>query len=296
MHSLREPEPSSVPSAPKGGLWRLSARLPGGLEISFAQVLLVAGIVFYALATPGTFLYKLDALGFGVCHQIPSHSYFVDGHQLPLCARCTGIYLGVSASLVLLVLLRGRASRLPATHMLAILGVFFSAMVVDGVNSTLETFSSNIYPATNLLRILTGSLSGITVAFMFYPMFNLSIWRPRVATQESVLERPFELVAYMVATGLLVALVLDRGDWLFYPIAVVSLAGVLSMLTMANTMILLIATRREATFGTFSEALTPLLIGLFMSLVELTLLAWGRASLAPFLVNNLGMPLVPGLP
>ena len=33
-----------------------------------------------------------------------------------------------------------------------------------------------------------------------------------------------------------------------------------------------------------------------LKIVELTLLAWGRASLAPLLVNNIGMPLEPGLP
>jgi hypothetical protein len=34
-----------------------------------------------------------------------------------------------------------------------------------------------------------------------------------------------------------------------------------------------------------------------LTLIELTLLAWGRASLAPYLAgSNLGFPLVPGLP
>jgi uncharacterized membrane protein len=38
---------------------------------------------------PGSLKYTLDFLGFGVCHQLSSHSLFIAGHQLPLCARCS---------------------------------------------------------------------------------------------------------------------------------------------------------------------------------------------------------------
>jgi hypothetical protein len=136
----------------------------------------------------------------------------------------------------------------------------------------------------------------VALTLVFYPMFNLSVWHRTVARRERVLERPLELVGYMVAAGVPVALLLNGGDWLFYPLSLLSIAGMLALLTMANTMLTLFASRREGLALTFSQALTPLLVGFFLSLVELTLLAWGRASLAPYLGNNLGMPLVPGLP
>src|SRR5438477_5464373 len=215
MSTIPSSSPMSAQSARPNSLWSIRARLPGGLEVSFVQVLIIAGIVFYSLALPGDFTYKLDAMGFGVCHQISSHSYFIDSHQLPLCARCSGIYLGSLASFGLLAVLRRRASRLPPSHMITILAVFFGAMVLDGVNSTLQTFGNGIWESTNLIRLLTGSLAGVAVAFMFYPMFNLSLWSRDAARHESVLESPFELAGYMVAAGLLGALVLDGGDWLF---------------------------------------------------------------------------------
>lgn len=34
------------------------------------------------------------AIGSVICHQIPDRSFFLDGRQLPVCARCTGLYLG----------------------------------------------------------------------------------------------------------------------------------------------------------------------------------------------------------
>ncbi|HWI19970.1 MAG TPA: DUF2085 domain-containing protein [Vicinamibacterales bacterium] len=37
------------------------------------------------------------AIGGVVCHQKPERSFFIDAHQLPVCARCTGLYLGAAA-------------------------------------------------------------------------------------------------------------------------------------------------------------------------------------------------------
>ena len=40
------------------------------------------------------------AIGSLICHQMPERSFFVDGHQLPVCARCTGLYLSGAAGLI----------------------------------------------------------------------------------------------------------------------------------------------------------------------------------------------------
>jgi hypothetical protein len=181
--------------------------------------------------------------------------------------------------------------------MIAVFAVFFGAMVLDGVNSTLQAFGSGLWDSGNLLRLFTGTLAGVSVAFMFYPVLNMSLWHPDVAERDPVIARPFELVGYLIAAGLLVALVLSAGDWLYYPLSLLSVTGMVALLTMANTIIVLIFTRREGHSRTFSAALTPILVGLLITLVELMLLAWGRASLAPYMANNnLGFPLVPGLP
>ena len=49
------------------------------------------------------------------------------------------------------------------------------------------------------------------------------------------------LLGYLLAAGLLVALVIDGGSWLYWPIALLSTAGALALLTMANTMLVLMA-------------------------------------------------------
>ncbi|HUQ89684.1 MAG TPA: DUF2085 domain-containing protein [Vicinamibacterales bacterium] len=40
------------------------------------------------------------AVGSVICHQRPERSFFVNGHQLPVCARCTGLYLGGALGLL----------------------------------------------------------------------------------------------------------------------------------------------------------------------------------------------------
>jgi uncharacterized membrane protein len=35
-----------------------------------------------------------------VCHQIAERSFHIDGVQLPVCARCTGLYLGAAVGLI----------------------------------------------------------------------------------------------------------------------------------------------------------------------------------------------------
>ena len=46
------------------------------------------------------FLAIIFTVGSVICHQRPERSFFVDGHQLPVCARCTGVYLSAALGLV----------------------------------------------------------------------------------------------------------------------------------------------------------------------------------------------------
>jgi uncharacterized membrane protein len=262
-----------------------------------SHLLLLAGILVAGFAVPGDLKLKLDALGFAVCHQIHNHSFDLAGHQLPLCARCTGIYLGAISALLVASVLRPRSIGLPSRGMLALLGVFFGAMVLDGINSTLQSFGANLWDSTNLLRLLTGTLAGVAVALVMYPVLNMTLWRREVYRRESVLDRPACLLGYLAAAGVLAVLVLTGVGWLLYPLSILSVAGMLALLTIANTMLVLMATRREASLSTAFDAVTPILLGLILSLLLLALIVWGRSSLAPFMAGNpQGLPLLPGLP
>ena len=172
-----------------------------------AEAGLIAGILGAALLLPGTLKYKLDFLGFGVCHQLSTHSFFIAGHQLCLCARCCGIYLGAGVSLVMMMLLRPFAAGLPSRRMLPVLAFMFGVMILDGINSTLQALpgASADYQTTNPLRLITGALAGVALMFVLYPIFNQSFWRLGRLKRERVLEQPYELLGYLVPTGIIVA-------------------------------------------------------------------------------------------
>ena len=46
------------------------------------------------------FLAFAYAAGSVVCHQLPERSFFLDGRQLPVCARCSGLYLSGAVGLL----------------------------------------------------------------------------------------------------------------------------------------------------------------------------------------------------
>ena len=75
--------------------------------VPLAAVLAIAAWIY--IAPPGI-LGKADAIGYAVCHRIDERSFHVDGRQLPLCARCSGMYLGALLGLVVLL-----AAFLPAS-------------------------------------------------------------------------------------------------------------------------------------------------------------------------------------
>ena len=39
------------------------------------------------------------AIGRVICHQQPERSFFLEGNQFPVCARCTGLYVSAAAGL-----------------------------------------------------------------------------------------------------------------------------------------------------------------------------------------------------
>ncbi|HZS79264.1 MAG TPA: DUF2085 domain-containing protein [Ktedonobacteraceae bacterium] len=99
---------------------------------------------------------------------MPTHSFNPGGVRLPLCARNTGIYLGfLHASK------RGRAQHLPPCPILILLVGSVIAMGIDGRNAFLyELGLPPLYQAQNVLRMVTGLMTGLTMAMVVLPLLN----------------------------------------------------------------------------------------------------------------------------
>ena len=222
----------------------------------------------------------LTLLGAGVCGQISSHSFIIGGRQLPLCARCTGTYLGaLLVFLGLAALKRQRASGLPPSGVLASLISFIVLWGIDGLNSFLNLFPSapHLYQPHNLLRLITGTLQGLALSIIVYPVFSLLLWKE---TNTRRVLRNWQDLGYLLIPGaLLIWIVQTQASFLLYPVATLSILGVLVMLTLVNTMIVLIVTRREGKAESWRDAYLPLLLGLLATLLELGVLGLLRFAL-----------------
>ena len=96
------------------------------------------------------------------CHQLPERSYFIDGHQLAICSRCTGIYGGFALTLLLYPLVRSlRNPVAPRPTWLVFAAI---PLAID--------FSVNFFgfwQNTHTSRLLTGAVLGGAVVFYVMP-------------------------------------------------------------------------------------------------------------------------------
>jgi len=220
-----------------------------------------------------SFLDILSLFGAGVCGQVPSHSFTIGDGLLPLCARCTGTYLGALLGLLgLAALRRQRASGLPPSGILASLISFIVLWGVDGLNSFLSLFPNapHLYEPHNLLRLITGILQGLALSIIVYPIFSFLLWKETDPAR--VIRNWRELGYLLIPAALLIRIVQTQASFLLYPVAVLSILGVLAMLTLVNTMIFLIVTRREGKAKSWRDALLPLSLGLLAAFFEISAL------------------------
>ena len=248
-------------------------------------VLIVVG---YTLIPPLLPLDKVNLIGYSICHQIPERSLHLAGCQLPLCARCTGTYLGVAVGFATIALLRRwRAGEMLSTGMIVVMVCFIGAMGVDGLNSYLSLFGHlpHLYTPQNWLRVASGSLNGMALSMIVWPVFNFTLWkRPQPVRP---LRNVWELLGLVAIDAVVVAVVQAEPPWLLYPVALLTTGGVLWMLTLVNAMILLILFRQDSRAETGRDAVAALLIGLTATLLELT----AMGALRYLVTGTMGWPL-----
>lgn len=265
-------------------------REPPARRPSTDRALLAVGLVVLAvlwLAAPGDVLDKADRVGYAVCHRIPVRSYFFADRQLPLCARCSGQYLGTLFGLaMLLALRRERAGLLPPAPMVGVLLGFLLAWAVDGFNSYLTLFpgAPHLYEPRNVLRVATGGLQGVALISLALPFFNTTLWAHPAA--ERTLSRWRELGGLVLIVAAIVGLVNSNQPVLLYPLALLSVAGTLALLTLVNTMLLVLVLRRENQAEGWRDAAPLLVAGLALGGLEILALNLARA----WLTQALGLP------
>ncbi len=232
---------------------------------------------------------KVDAVGYAVCHRLPAHSFHLAGRQLPLCARCTGTFTGALLGFVgLLALGKGKAARMPPARVLGLLVGFIILMAIDGLNSYLSLFPDAplLYQPHNTLRLLTGTFHGLALSIIVFPIFNFTLWKEPDNKPALTGLRDLGLIILLFALPM-VLIVQAEIDFLLYPVAIISVLGVLTMLTVVNSLIIVIAIRREAQAVAWWDAALPIALGFAATLVEVALIVLLRWQFS----TALGLPL-----
>jgi uncharacterized membrane protein len=241
-------------------------------------------VLFFLLSPTSLPLGKMDTVAYAVCHRIPERSFFFGGQQLPLCARCSGTFLGVLLTLATLTVAgRTRASRLPPPRVLIVLAGFVSLWAFDGFNSYLTLYpgAPHLYEPQNWLRLITGMLNGLALGTLIFSILQFSLWRrPR---RERVIWGLGELAGLLFLAGLVIGLVLTENPRLLYPLALASTLGVLVMLTSVNIVIVLVVARKENSANSWLDAAWPMLVALALSLMIVMGVGAGRAVLSDLL-------------
>ena len=184
--------------------------------------------------------------GFCVCHQRPERSFFMAGHQLPLCARCTGIHLGFLITAAY-NLLRGRWHRAgsPDRWVLAVAVLGSQLMILDGVTSY-----AGLRETTNLIRLASGLGMGLAIGLILPMVMNLQKReqgegdsRPTSTWQDLI-----PLTGMLVGAGLLVLREPESIE-IFYAVSILSISGYLIGFFLLMTLLLRLVRNSSGLFA-----------------------------------------------
>lgn len=210
----------------------------------------------------------LDAVGYGLCHQLPERSFFGGGLQAPVCARDAGIYIGFTIALAILSLIhRDRPSRPPTMAVSVVLALGVVAMGIDGVTSY-----AGMRVTTNELRLLTGLMTGFALAAWIVPMLSSELWRTPGSGR--VLAGARDVGAYLAALVLSYLVVWYGAPYLGVVYPVLTAVTILVTFATVNLVIVCLLPPFERRATRLRDAWIPLVIAVGLSALQVAGSAW----------------------
>ncbi len=256
--------------------------------------LLIIG--WYTISDPArlaasTSLTVSDHISATFCHRLTSHSFTIAGRQFPLCARCSGMYIGFMLVFLVLVLAgRERWAAFPRWPQMAALIGLVALMGIDGLNSLIASLPSGtpLYAPTNTLRLFTGLGTGLAMGSFLLPAVAQVLWRD--ALWRPILTSWRELFALIGVAGLIGLLLLGNFPPLSYVLALTSVVGVTLILAGINTIFVLVFTRRDGRAERWAQVALPLLLWLMLALSQIALGTTLRLTVLGTITGMPGLP------
>ncbi len=240
-----------------------------------ALVAFFIGMAF--LAAPWGFEQKAHAAMHGLCAQTPSHSFYFAGRALPFDGRMTGIYSGLLATVVILVVMgRHRAAGMPSVAASVLLLAFIGAMAVDGFNSLLRDLGKwHPYAPTNEFRLITGWMAGIAIGTIMVMLVGMTLWK-RPKTRERVMPHwwmPMLMLLPLVPVRLLIGTGLDA---VFFPYSMILMASAVLAFTTLVLVTMVMLMNRENAYERFEQLRGLTAISIVIAIFIILAIGGGR--------------------
>lgn len=89
------------------------------------------------------------------CHQRPDRSFFIKGKQFPVCARCTGVFLGQLMAVILEIKKKNKSIKLSG-----------ALLMTMGLDWFLQEIG--LRESTNIRRLITGFMGGLGLFGLYF--------------------------------------------------------------------------------------------------------------------------------
>jgi uncharacterized membrane protein len=230
----------------------------------FVLIGLLIGWLYFA---PPGILGKADSIGYAVCHRISVRSFFLGERQLPLCARCSGMYLGAITT-IFIQFFSGRRSGFPPKKILVVLGIFLVLFGIDGVNSYLHLFPNipGIYEPNNYFRLFTGTGLGVGMGAVLIPVIHQTYWSH--CDPAPLIPGWPDFLKILVSSLICCAILLTDNPLLLYPLAIISALTVLLILGLIYSMVWMMIMKKDNTFRTWSQITGFLFAGFALAIFQ----------------------------
>lgn len=211
-----------------------------------------------------TFIFTfIEWLGFAVCHQIPERSFHYGNQVIAICARDTGIYMGLLAGFIFLSILNRRHEYgFPPWWILLISVCGIGLMGLDGLTSY-----GGFRTTTNEIRLITGVLAGSALPLVLVPMFNYQAWKD--GSNERVIKDFWHFLAYLCVMLATILIFQFRPAWLFWPAYFITGASIAFAFVYVNMILVLLIPWWAGKAERVSQLAIPALIAAVMGFAEL---------------------------
>lgn len=196
---------------------------------------------------------------------------------MPVCSRCTGIYVGIILSAALNLLFERKIkTQFSGRKITAITIILFAAMAAESGLSLLK-----IIPANNTVRFFTGYALGWFLPLLILPLLNSVVFRPCICLREQYLKKSLHFIVWIfsgLALGF-IFLVTYRQIMLFWSIT--AIAGL--VLFVAAFILLLVFAVNSKLRNTIQNPFR--FVGFFLAAIAISLAFISLSSYLKSIVN-----------